>query len=479
MRSYAAPWWLPGGNLQTLWAALHARRFSGPPPSFRRERWLTPDADFVDVDWVDDAPTLPTSCGSLPPEGALRLRTGKAGSAAPAGAGGDGEVAPALADEGAAFSEPELLLLPLGEGGDEGLPEPACREVAPTLPTPYGSLPPEGAAAPAVRQSRPCGPGLQGDAASTLLIARDSLIPKGVQRLSPDEAGFAVPADGWSAPALPAVGDLQRPLLVLFHGLEGSSGSHYAQAFADVAQRRGWACAVPHFRGCSGELNLAPRAYHSGDFVEIDWVLRRFARQHAGPVVAVGVSLGGNALMRWAGEMGSRAAEVVSAVASVCAPLDLAASGAAIGQGFNRQVYTRMFLKSMVPKALQKLAQHPGLFSRADLLAARDLYAFDDVFTGPLHGFTGVDDYWKRASALPHLGGIGVPALVLNALNDPFIPAASLPQPGDVSRWVTLWQPKHGGHVGFPAAAFPAHVQAMPEAVLAFLAAQLTEPASP
>ena len=400
--SYEAPWWLPGGNVQTLWAALHARRFSGPPPCFRRERWLTPDADFVDVDWVDDAPTLPTSCGSLPPEGALRLRPGKAGSAAPAGGG--------------------------------------------KAPVPHARS--------------------------------DSLASEKVY-LMPEEAGGAASSGGWSAPALPAVGDLQRPLLVLFHGLEGSSGSHYAQAFADVAQRRGWACAVPHFRGCSGELNLAPRAYHSGDFAEIDWVLRCFARKHAGPVVAVGVSLGGNALMRWAGEMGSRAAGLVSAVASVCAPLDLAASGAAIGQGFNRQVYTRMFLKSMVPKALQKLVQHPGLFNRDTLLAARDLYAFDDVFTGPLHGFTGVDDYWKRASALPHLGGIGVPALVLNALNDPFIPAASLPQPGDVSRWVTLCQPKHGGHVGFPAAAFPAHVQAMPEAVLAFLAAQLTEPASP
>jgi predicted alpha/beta-fold hydrolase len=376
--NYGAPWWLPDGNLQTLWAALRARRCVGPPPVFRRERWTTPDSDFVDVDWlVDMAPTLVASRTALPPEGAG-----------------------------------------LAWGG------PALRPDAPSIEATCPSQPHGG-------------------------------------------AGLV-----WGGPALQSP-TCERPLLVVFHGLEGSSASHYAQAFADVARSRGWACAVPHFRGCSGELNLAPRAYHSGDFAEIDWMLRRFVSQHHGPVVAVGVSLGGNALMRWAGELGGEARQVVAAVASVCAPLDLAASGRAIGQGFNRQVYTRMFLKSMVPKALQKLAQYPGLFNREALLAARDLYAFDNIFTGPVHGFKGVDDYWARASAKPHLRQIAVPALALNALNDPFIPASSLPQPADVSPQVTLWQPEQGGHVGFPSAGFPAHVRAMPEAVASFLAAQL------
>jgi uncharacterized protein len=323
---YVAPWWLPGGNLQTIWAALRSRRFLGEAPVFRRERWTTPDNDFVDVDWTDQAFTH-------------------------------------------------------------------------------------------------------------------------------------VP-----------------PLLVVFHGLEGSSASHYAEAFADVARGRGWLCAVPHFRGCSGELNLGPRAYHSGDFTEIDWILRRFAARHAGPVLAVGISLGGNALMRWAAELGAEARQLVAGVAAVCSPLDLAASGWAIGRGFNRQVYTRMFLRTMVPKALKKLEQHPGLFDRQRLLAARNLYEFDDVFTAPLHGFKDADDYWLRASAKPHLHRVAVPALLLNALNDPFVPAASLPQAGDVSRHVTLWQPAQGGHVGFPAPPFPGHVRAMPEAVTAFLAAHLETP---
>jgi uncharacterized protein len=254
-------------------------------------------------------------------------------------------------------------------------------------------------------------------------------------------------------------------LLVLFHGLEGSSQSHYAQAFADFAREEGLAYAVPHFRGCSGELNLAPRAYHSGDFEEVDWILGRFRAVHQGPIVAVGISLGGNALMRWAGEMGAAAAQVVSAVASVCSPLDLAAGGQAIGRGFNRLVYTRMFLRSMKPKALQKLAQHPGLFDAGALLAARDLYEFDDLFTAPLHGFSGVEDYWRRASAKPQLAQIRIPALAVNAQNDPFVPVSSLPCAQEVGPHVTLWQPRHGGHVGFAGGRWPGHVRPMPEAV--------------
>ena len=254
-------------------------------------------------------------------------------------------------------------------------------------------------------------------------------------------------------------------LLVLFHGLEGTSHSHYAEAFADFAHTKGLAFAVPHFRGCSGELNLGPRAYHSGDFEEIDWILQRFRQQHAGPIVAVGISLGGNALMRWAGEAGSRAAQTVSAVASVSSPVDLTASGHAIGRGFNRRVYTRMFLNTMKPKALRKLVQHPGLFDRAALQAARDLYEFDNVFTAPLHGFKNTDDYWLRGSAKPHLHSIRLPALVVNARNDPFVPASCLPAQADVGKYVTLWQPAHGGHVGFAQGRLPGHVRSMPEAV--------------
>jgi len=265
-----------------------------------------------------------------------------------------------------------------------------------------------------------------------------------------------------------------RPLMVLFHGLEGSSQSHYARSFARWAHAHGWDYAVPHFRGCSGELNLAPRAYHSGDHEEIDWILARLAARHPGPMVAVGVSLGGNMLMRWAQEAGSEAAARVRAVVAVCSPLDLAASGVATSRGFNRHLYTRMFFRSMKPKALAKLTQHPGLFDADALRAAQDFHAYDNVFTAPLHGFASTEDYWARASAKPHLKRMrDVPALLINARNDPLVPAWSLPTLADVGPAVTLWQPHQGGHVGFPAGRFPGHLADLPTAVGRWLAPHL------
>ena len=337
MKAYQAPPWLPGGNLQTIWAATRARRHLGPPPRFTRERWTTPDGDFIDVDHLQ-------------------------------------RTAPLLAT--------------------------ATSEAAP-------------------------------------------------HHLMPDVAPRH---------------------LVLFHGLEGSSASQYAQAFATVARQRGWDYSVPHFRGCSGELNLAPRAYHSGDFEEIGWILQRLRAGSAAPLLVVGISLGGNALLRWAQEAGDSAAATAAAVAAVCSPIDLAAAVRAIDSGFNWLVYSRMFLRTMKPRALAKWRQHPGLFDRDKLADARTLFEFDNVFTAPLHGFRDTPDYWQRASAKPHLARIRIPALVLNARNDPFVPGHSLPGAAHVGRQVTLWQPAQGGHVGFPHGGPPGHVLGMPQAVAAWLA---------
>jgi predicted alpha/beta-fold hydrolase len=149
----------------------------------------------------------------------------------------------------------------------------------------------------------------------------------------------------------------------------------------------------------------------------------------------------------------------------VCSPIDLNASGNAIDSGVNKAIYARMFLATMKPRAMQKLAQFPGLFDPEELMAADTLYAFDNVFTAPLHGFRDTDDYWSRASAKPGLSRVQVPALVLNACNDPFIPASSLPMQDQVSEHVTLWQPAQGGHVGFTSGRFPADLQEMPWAV--------------
>lgn len=267
----------------------------------------------------------------------------------------------------------------------------------------------------------------------------------------------------------------EAPLLVLFHGLEGSSQSHYAKALAHATQRRNWTLAVVHFRGCSGELNHAPRAYHSGDSQEIDWILRRMQTHTQGPRYAIGVSLGGNALMRWAGETAEQASPCVQAVASVCAPLDLVASGMALGKGWNRYLYTPMFLRTMKRKAKAKWQQHPGRFDLQRALRARTLFEFDDAFTAPVHGFAGVMDYWQRASAKPLLHQVAIAALVLHARNDPFVPAQSWPQPSEISETVTLWQPEHGGHVGFASGRFPGELSDMPERIMNWFSEQHTQ----
>lgn len=265
-----------------------------------------------------------------------------------------------------------------------------------------------------------------------------------------------------------------RPLLVLFHGLEGSSQSHYARAFAHWAHAQGWDYVVPHFRGCSGEINRSLRAYHSGDHEELNWILHRLALQHAGPLLAVGVSLGGNALLRWAQEEGGQAARIVKAVAAISSPLDLTAAGHALGRGFNRLVYTRMFLRSLKPKALSKVRIHLGGVRAEALLAARNLYDYDNAYTAPVHGFANTEDYWRRCSAKPGLTAMReLPALVLNARNDPFVPAHSLPLQREVGVAVTLWQPVEGGHVGFPQGPFPGHVAEVPHLVGRWLAQHL------
>lgn len=268
------------------------------------------------------------------------------------------------------------------------------------------------------------------------------------------------------------------PLVVLFHGLEGSSRSHYARALMRTVVERGWRGVVVHFRGCSGEPNLLPRAYHSGDSAEIDWVLRRLHQMHPhAPLFAAGVSLGGNALLKWLGERGAGAG-FVTAAAAVCPPLDLAAANAALMHGFNR-VYTRHFLRTLIPAALAKLERFPGLYDPARVRAATSLYAFDDVVTAPLHGFADAADYYARASARQFLGGILVPTLLINARNDPFLPAAALPTAAQISSAVRLEQPAAGGHVGFVSAGFPGHTDWLPRHLLDDFSRQLAAPEAP
>ena len=258
------------------------------------------------------------------------------------------------------------------------------------------------------------------------------------------------------------------PWVHLYHGLEGSSNSPYARMLMDFVRVRGWRGSVFHFRGCSGEPNRLARAYHSGDTEEIDWSIRRVkALAGDAPLYAAGVSLGGNAFAKWLGENGPGAEPIVARAAAVSAPFDLMAAGDALGRGFAR-LYSWHFLGTLKANALERLQRHPGLYDAAAVRRARSLRDFDNVVTAPLHGFRDTDDYWIRASSKPYLGAIRVPTLLVNARDDPFLPAAALPSPSEVSPSVRVEFPARGGHVGFVTAPFPGRIEWLPQRLLHF-----------
>ena len=265
-------------------------------------------------------------------------------------------------------------------------------------------------------------------------------------------------------------GPPRSPLLALFHGLEGNSQGFYARALMAAVRAQGWRGVVAHFRGCSGAPNRLPRAYFAGDSGDIDTVLMRLKAAHAGAALhAVGVSLGGNALLKWLGEQGAAAADVLGRAVAVSAPVDLAAAGNALDRGFNRRVYTAHFLRSLRRKALAKLRRHPGLYDARAVAGVRSLRAFDDLVTAPLHGYRDADDYWRRASSKPGLAHVRVPTLLINARNDPFLPPHVLPGSAEVAPQVTLEYPAQGGHAAFPGAPFPGHIGWLPARILRFL----------
>lgn len=247
----------------------------------------------------------------------------------------------------------------------------------------------------------------------------------------------------------PEVADLKAPVLVHFHGLEGSSRSHYAEALMAECVARGYRGVVAHFRSCGGELNLLPRAYFAGDTQENAWVLQTVhERFPAAPLYAVGVSLGGNQLAKCLGDRGKKMNFLTAAVA-VGAPVDLVASSESLARGFNH-VYDQMFLKTLKEKVLLKARQYPEIIDERVIKNCKCLYDFDTIYTAPMHGFVSGMDYWIRCSAKPVLKNVTVPLLLLNAKNDPFMPAWALPTLEEVSEAVYLDFPDEGGHIGFP-----------------------------
>ena len=265
---------------------------------------------------------------------------------------------------------------------------------------------------------------------------------------------------------------IDRPLVIMFHGLEGGSSSHYARSIMGLFQELGWRGAVVHFRGCSGTPNRLPRAYHAGDSEEIGRILHKIRERNqslgsSASLYVIGISLGGNALLKWLGEQGKKACHIIDGAVTVSVPLDLAAAGKALDSGFNR-LYTQHFLGTLKKKVLKKLDDFPGLFDAVAVAKCTTLYQFDNLVTAPLHGFSNTDEYWALSSSKPWLKHIQVPTLVINARNDPFMPSSSLPAQTDVSCSVSLEFPTEGGHVGFLSSPFPGNLTWLPERVVRF-----------
>ncbi|HYW30203.1 MAG TPA: alpha/beta fold hydrolase [Gemmatimonas sp.] len=248
------------------------------------------------------------------------------------------------------------------------------------------------------------------------------------------------------------------PRILLLHGLEGGAHSHYAKAMFREAAARGWGADMMLYRTCGSQPNRLARSYHSGETSDPAFVVARLMAEYPGASIGLmGVSLGANVLCKLLGEWGDRAPAPVRAAVAMSTPFDLARASRHLGRGFGA-IYEWSFLKSLVPKALSKIARHEELVGLTTVKGARTLWDFDDRFTAPLHGFRDAADYYARASSLPYLHGIRRPTLLLSAVDDPFLPPAVLDDVRAVAaknKALTIEFPARGGHVGFTAGRWP------------------------
>ena len=267
-------------------------------------------------------------------------------------------------------------------------------------------------------------------------------------------------------------GGEQGPLVLILHGLEGSSTSHYVLGLLAAITGHGWRGVVMHFRGCGNQPNRLARGYCAGDTRDIahivDWLRQR---EPATPLAIIGYSLGGNALLKWLGEVG--AATPVCAAAAISVPFVLDLTARRLGKGFSR-LYQFHLLRELKRSYRDKFHwRSDGPVTLAGLAAIQDFYAFDDRITAPLHGYAGVHDYYTRASCRPYLKHIRVPTLILHALDDPFMYPEAVPETGELAPSVQLELSQNGGHVGFVSGRWPWQAEYwLEQRILAFLETQ-------
>jgi len=246
------------------------------------------------------------------------------------------------------------------------------------------------------------------------------------------------------------------PRLLVLHGLEGSSRSHYVTGLLRTGRAAGWRGVALNFRSCSGELNRLPRFYHSGETGDLAWVVRALVeRAPSVPVGAVGVSLGGNVLLKWLGEVGDMAPPELRGAVGISVPFDVAASARVLDRGLRRLVYAANFLRTMRSKVIEKARRYPGFVDVTAARRARTFARYDRVVTAPLNGFRDEVDYWTRASSGPYLPRIRRPTLLLGARDDPIVPVRVLPDPLTLPRDVRAEFSARGGHAGFLDGSWP------------------------
>lgn len=243
------------------------------------------------------------------------------------------------------------------------------------------------------------------------------------------------------------------PIVIVLHGLEGSSDSPYARGLLRAIERRGWRGVVMHFRGCSGEPNRLARSYHSGDTGDLDFLVTTLLRRepHA-PLATVGFSLGGNVLLKWLGKAGG--VTPLHAAVAVSVPFVLHGASARLQQGFSR-LYQWRLLRSLRDSVDAKRRHMELPLKKRDLSTLKNFRDFDEYVTAPLHGFDSADHYYTVSSSRQYLGGITVPTLLLHACDDPFMTESAIPRPDELSESVTLELSPHGGHVGFVGGVWP------------------------
>lgn len=245
-------------------------------------------------------------------------------------------------------------------------------------------------------------------------------------------------------------------VVIVAHGLEGNSNRPYVVGMVKAFNRAGWDAVAWNFRGCGGEPNRKLRSYHSGATEDLEVVVKRVVGTGRYATVGlVGFSMGGNIVLKYLGEQGKRVDSRIRAAAAFSVPCDLASAALKMGSRANR-LYMRRFLRMLHDKIQAKMELFPGCIDDRGYEHIRTFKEFDERYTAPLCGFASAEDYWARASSKPLLGAIRVPALLVNALDDPFLPPSCYPHTEAASNpFLFLETPRTGGHVGF--LSFPDH----------------------